>query len=185
MTTTGVDHYQSLTGDLAAWTAAAAVHVYLKSGLSRTEITAAIATVIAAGNAAAATLAVLFVRSLLERATRVPTPAADLPPVDDTARLRTAVSTIFDDTAAEPSAPSRLERLARSEVLDTGQQVVQDTISRSPVVTGWTRKLDADPCERCQRWAEDGRVFPKDHHFKRHFGCNCQMNIVTREGNTV
>lgn len=75
----------------------------------------------------------------------------------------------------------RLERMARSEPLDTGQAVTAVVIERQPSVIGWRRALDADPCERCQRWAEDGRVFSTRHHFKRHYGCNCQMEIVTRE----
>lgn len=74
---------------------------------------------------------------------------------------------------------NRLERLARSEPLDTGQAITVEIINRIPVVKGWTRKLDADPCARCVRWAEDGRVFHPKAHFKRHFGCNCQQEVVT------
>ncbi|PND58133.1 hypothetical protein CRM90_09100 [Mycobacterium sp. ENV421] len=180
--TTGTGRYQELTADLAGWTAAAALHVYVSSGLSRAETIAAIAAVVAAGNAAAATLAALFVATSVERATRAATPPTGIaPPVDDTERLARAVATVLDDTAADPSASMRLERLARSEVLDTGQQTVAEIITQLPVVTGWRRVLDADPCERCVRWAEDGRIFPKDAHFKRHYGCNCQTEIVTME----
>ncbi|RUP03028.1 MAG: hypothetical protein EKK34_22080 [Mycobacterium sp.] len=87
------------------------------------------------------------------------------------------------DDHADPSevAANRLERLARSEPLDTGQAVTVEIIDRLPQVEGWTRLLDADPCARCVRWAEDGRVFPTGHHFKRHYGCSCQMQIVTKE----
>ncbi|MCV7302635.1 hypothetical protein H7J93_23710 [Mycobacterium barrassiae] len=179
---TGVGRYQTLTDDLATWTAAAAVHVYFRSALSRAEIAAAIAAVIAAGNAAAVTLAALFVRAVLEESAGDPVSAVGLPPVDGTERLTRAVATVLDDAAPESSAPMRVKRLARSEVLDAGQQAVTDIIATVPVVTGWRRVLDADPCERCQRWAEDGRVFPKGHHFKRHYGCNCQAEIVTTKG---
>lgn len=86
------------------------------------------------------------------------------------------------DEPDEHAARTRLERLARAEPLETGQAITVEIINRLPVVAGWTRKLDADPCERCVRWAEDGRVFPKDHHFKRHLNCNCQQEIVTTEG---
>lgn len=87
-----------------------------------------------------------------------------------------------DDVPDEDAARMRLERLARSEPLETGQAVTVEIIDRLPVAEGWTRVLDADPCARCRRWAEDGRVFLKGHHFKRHYGCNCQMQIVTTEG---
>lgn len=86
------------------------------------------------------------------------------------------------DDAAEDAARMRLERLARSEPLETGQAVTVEIVNRLPQVEGWTRVLDADPCARCVRWAEDGRVFPTGHHFKRHYGCSCQMQIVTKEG---
>jgi hypothetical protein len=86
-----------------------------------------------------------------------------------------------DEDEPDPveTAATRLERLARSEPLDTAQAVTVEIINRLPVVTGWMRKLDADPCARCQRWAENGRVFPQGHHFKRHYGCNCAAEIVT------
>ncbi|MCH9729534.1 MAG: hypothetical protein K0U84_07640 [Actinomycetia bacterium] len=89
------------------------------------------------------------------------------------------------ETDEDEIARMRLERLARSEPLGTGQAVTVEIINRLPVVTGWTRKLDDDPCERCQRWAEQGRVFPKGHHFKTHFGCNCAAEIVTIERNAA
>ncbi|MGP4054410.1 hypothetical protein ACTWP6_06230 [Mycobacterium sp. 4D054] len=94
-----------------------------------------------------------------------------------------------EDPADEPDpiekAAMRLERLARSEPLETGAEIVVEIVNKLPQVTGWRRVLDADPCERCTRWAEDGRVFPKGHHFKRHFNCNCQMEVVTTEGKSA
>ncbi|WBP93863.1 hypothetical protein O6072_22970 [Mycolicibacterium neoaurum] len=211
-----VEHYQELTDDLATETAAAVLTVYaaMQAGTFGPNATAAaIATVIATANAAATTLADLFVATQIEAQTRVPQLPTGIAPRDDTTRLVKAVETIIDDlpepkpAAAEPrpaapkiavglpdvapeivehddepdpvdTAAKRLERLARSEPLETGVEIVVEVMNRLPVVEGWRRVLDADPCERCVRWAEDGRVFPKGHHFKRHLQCNCQPEVV-------
>lgn len=182
MTTAGIARYQELTSDLAAWTAESAlkVYAYRRLDLGRSDLATAVAVAISAGTASAVSLAVVWVRAVLERALRVPTPVADVLPVDDLGRLRAAVATVLGDAEPAADTPTRLERLARSEVLETGQTAVAEVIARTPEITGWRRQLDADPCDRCIRWAEDGRVFPKEHVFKRHFGCNCQAEIVTR-----
>lgn len=93
-----------------------------------------------------------------------------------------------DEPAEKPQRDSlavRLERLARSEPLAAAQAVSAEIVAAAPSVEGWRRVLDADPCGRCVRWAEDGRVFPADHHFKSHYGCNCQLEVVVIEGKTA
>lgn len=175
---------QERSDALAASTAAQMSVLYaalLAGGLTPAEATAAMAAAVNAANAAATTLADVFVSAQVEMAAGVPSPPTGVAPRDEFARLSQAVSTVLDDQDAD-TAGMRLERLARSEPLDTGQAAAEEIVTRLPAVTGWTRVLDADPCERCRRWAEGGRVFPKDHHFKRHHGCKCQMQIVTREG---
>lgn len=201
---TDVQHYQELTDDLAGTTAAGVLTVYaaMQAGtVGPNAAAAAMASVIATANAAATTLADLFVSAQIETATGVPQPPTGIAPRDDSERLTKAVLTVLDDLdddesrtevpepapAAEPDdspdpsevAANRLERLARSEPLETGQAITVEIINRLPQVTGWRRVLDADPCERCVKWAEGGRTFPTGHHFKRHFGCNCQQEIVT------
>ncbi|BBX69591.1 hypothetical protein [Mycolicibacterium psychrotolerans] len=214
-----VEDYQAQTEALAAATAAQMLALYAAlqaGGLSPPAATEAMAAVVNVANAAATTLADLFVTAQIEVASREPAPPTGIAPTDDGPRLTKAVATILDDLdddepddlddgpaeeraddepaeegsessdAEEPAenadpvdtAAMRLERLARAEPLDTGQDIVVEIINRLPQVEGWTRVLDADPCERCQRWAEDGRVFPKDAHFKRHLNCNCQQQIV-------
>jgi hypothetical protein len=242
---TDVQRYQEITDGLAAETAAAVLMVYgswRTAQVGPNALVAAIASVIATANAAATTLADLFVTAQIERRTGRPQPPTGIAPRDDTPRLRKAVQSILDDdpdirpepvAAPEPvaqvqpdpapepvaqvqpdpapepvaqvqpdpapepvaavhpepapepvveAAPdetaNRLERLARSEPLDTGQAITVEIINRIPHAEGYIRKLDADPCERCIRWAEDGRVFPKGHHFKRHLQCNCQPEVV-------
>lgn len=198
-----VEDYQAQTEALAAATAAQMLALYAAlqaGGMGSGDATAAMAAVVNVANAAATTLADLFVTAQIEVAAGQPAPPTGIAPADDSERLAKAVATILDelddDTADEPAedtddgedstdatdpvetAAMRLERLARAEPLDTGQSVTVEIINRLPRVEGWTRVLDADPCERCQRWAEDGRVFPKDAHFKRHLNCNCQQEIV-------
>lgn len=128
------------------------------------------------------------VETILEDVPEAPAPAAepDVSPVPNPVAVPEEpdvvelVAAPEEPDAVEPDeAAHRLERLARSEPLDTGLAITVEIFNRVPVVEGWTRKLDADPCERCIRWAEDGRVFPKGHHFKRHLQCNCQPEIVT------
>ena len=209
MTAAVVDEYQARTEALAASTVAGVLALYtaLRAGeLAPASVVPAMAAVIATANAAATTLADVAVSAQIEMATASPQPPTGIAPRDDTARLESAVETILDDLAertpveapaAEPNDPAddtdaaadepdpaekaehRLERLARSEPLDTAQAITIEIVDRLPVVTGWRRKLDADPCQRCVRWAEDGRVFPTGHHFKRHYGCNCAAEITT------
>lgn len=202
MTAAVVDEYQAQTEALAASTVAGVLALYtaLRAGeLAPASVVPAMAAVIATANAAATTLADVAVSTQIETATARPQPPTGIAPRDDTERLIKAVETIIDDLpepapveepATEPDDPAdrpdpaekaehRLERLARSEPLDTAQAITIEIVDRLPVVTGWRRKLDADPCTRCQRWAEDGRVFPTGHHFKRHYGCNCAAEIVT------
>lgn len=122
-----------------------------------------------------------------------PAPTLDLQPADAVPDTEPA-EVVIAEPEVEPTnlvapeddpAAMRLQRLARSEPLDTGQAVVAEVIERQPAVAGWRRALDANPCPRCVRWAEDGRIFPTGAHFKRHYGCNCQCEIVTTttEGN--
>ncbi|WP_084021653.1 hypothetical protein [Mycobacterium avium] len=221
---TVVEDYQEQAEALAASTAAQMLALYAAlqaGGIAPSTAVEAMAAVVNAANAAATTLADVFVSAQVEAAAGVPSPPTGIAPRDDLERLAKAVETILDDLGAVPrprqaetpsdlqraTAPSlrdtgqrvgavarpdepdpaetaamRLERLARSEPLETGQSVSVEVINRLPRAVGWTRKLDADPCERCQRWAENGRVFPAGHHFKRHYGCNCAAEIVTREG---
>lgn len=195
-----VEDYQDQTEALAASTAASVLELYsamLAGGMTPTAASEAMAAVVNVANAAATTLADLFVTAQIEVAVGQPAPPTGIAPTDEGPRLVKAVETILDDLDDEvedtddptegtesaethpvETAAIRLERLARAEPLESGHVAVEVVIERLPQAEGWTRVLDADPCERCQRWAEDGRVFPKDHHFKRHLNCNCQQQIV-------
>ena len=105
-----------------------------------------------------------------------PTLPSAVLPVDDTERLAKAVRTIADDSDADTTM--QLSRLARSEPLDTAQRVTHEAIGQQAAAGGWVRQLNAGACELCRWWARNGRVWPKDHKFPRHPGCNCQPRIV-------
>ena len=201
MTAAVVDQYQERAEELAAGTAASVLAVYAAmqaGGMPPAQAVAVIAATVNIANAAAWSLADVFTVAQVEEVTARPQPPTGAAPRDESARLTTAVETILGDldevTPKEPpkaddpeqadkpdpveTAAMRLERLARSEPLEAGHVAVEVVIERIPRPIGWVRVLDDDPCERCVRWAEDGRVFDKDAHFKRHLNCNCQQRIV-------
>lgn len=85
------------------------------------------------------------------------------------------------EAEAEGGSIGRLERLARAEPLDSAQRFSMDAIKKQRHVEGWTRQMDADPCQLCKWWWREGRIWPKEHPFQRHKGCNCQPKIVVAE----
>ncbi|WP_044080335.1 hypothetical protein [Mycobacterium canetti] len=197
---TVVDDYQIQTDTLAASTAARVAEVYaaMQAGhLSTEEAEELIAALVNAANAAAFSLADAYVSLQIEKAATLPAPATGIAPVDDYDRLLKAAHTILDglldtlkahitadgEQQSDPvqTAGMRLERLARSEPLETGQKASVAAMAEQPLVEGWTRQMDADPCQLCVWWWRDGRIWPKAHPFQSHKGCNCQPKIVLAE----
>ena len=76
------------------------------------------------------------------------------------------------------AAEVRFERLARAEPLETAQKATVEVMDAQPLVEGWTRQMDADPCQLCTWWWRTGRIWPKNHPFQSHKGCNCQPKVV-------
>lgn len=68
---------------------------------------------------------------------------------------------------------TRIVRIARNEPQEIAKQTYGKAMEASPKVEGWTRGLDADPCELCVWWSRDGRVWPKNYPLQHHKGCNC------------
>lgn len=196
-----VEQYQGQTEALAAGTVAqvAAAYTALQVGqLTAAEAAQVIAATIAAANVAASTLADAFISAQIEHATGIPAPAVGVPPRDDSERLALAARTIIadldhdlqsipqgqpSDTQNDPvrTAGLRFERLAHSEPLETTQRFSVEVMAGQPIVQGWTRQMDADPCQLCRWWWREGRTWPKDHPFPSHKGCNCQPKIVLAE----
>lgn len=190
-----VEDYKQQTNGLSIGTAVQVKGVYdaLRTGLLTVEeAEQLIAQLVDAANAAAFSLADAYIALQIERLTGLPAPAAGIPPSDGVERLRKAVHTIFDNLEAmvehaesvmateDPvqTATMRLERLARSEPLEAGQNAVVKVMVEQPLVEGWTRAMDDDPCQLCEWWWRGGRIWPKAHPFQSHKGCNCQPEIV-------
>lgn len=180
-----VEDYQVQTQALAIRTAVqvASINAALQAGdLTVPDAELLIASIVDAANNLASLLADQYVSVAIESATGAATPVSGAAPADDVERLTKAVSTVLtDDDIAVPDAGTRLERLARSEPLDTGQRAVAAVMSVHPQVEGWTRHMDADPCQLCKWWWREGRIWPKEHPFQKHKGCNCQPEIVVAD----
>jgi len=81
----------------------------------------------------------------------------------------------------QPDTQMRIERFARSETLETAQSATVEAMQHQPLIEGWTRQMDADPCQLCRWWWREGRIWPKEHPFQSHKGCNCQPKVVLAE----
>ncbi|MBX7452287.1 hypothetical protein GR927_30245 [Mycolicibacterium sp. 3033] len=180
-----VEDYQLQTEELAARTAVqvASINAALQAGdLTVPDAEFLIASVVDAANNLAALLADQYVSVMVETATGTATPSTGVSPTGNEERLKKAVSTVLtEDDEAVPDVVTRLQRLARSEPLETGQRAVTAVIADYPHIEGWTRHMDGDPCQLCRWWWREGRIWPKEHPFQRHKGCNCQPKIVVAE----
>lgn len=99
-------------------------------------------------------------------------------------RLERAALTILErtdlaDVAALDVGRRAVHRLGRSEAVEAAQHTYSEQMTRSPVVSGWTRQLEADACELCVWWARDGRVWHKNHSMPTHKGCTCAQAFTT------
>lgn len=201
-----VDEYQTATEALADSTAREALAIYanhLSGELPPNETALLIAALINRANASAVTLADVWLAVQIEEATGQPVPTVGVLPVDDSERLVKAATTVLSDTGhlsrpltlgpddnpqsadapeADPEpAETRLTRLARSEPLETAQRATHEAMQAQPLVEGWIRHMDADPCQLCRWWWREGRIWPKAHRMPTHKGCNCQPRVVLAE----
>lgn len=176
--TAPLDLYQVDTDRLAADTERAVLAIYQRwatGDIDRDTAALLIAAAINRANASATVLADVWLAAQIEHAASVPATTVGILAADNSERLLKAAGTVL----AEPdTADTRLARLARAEPLDAGQQATTEAIKEQPMVQGWTRQMDADPCQLCRWWWREGRIWPKAHPFQRHKGCNCQPRIV-------
>lgn len=95
------------------------------------------------------------------------------------------VEVALDTTETEPASidpqETQVARLARCEPLEAAQKASHDAMQQQPLVEGWIRHMDANPCQLCVWWWREGRVWPKAHPMPTHKGCNCQPKVVLRE----
>ncbi|GAA4294683.1 hypothetical protein [Mycobacterium paraffinicum] len=185
---TSVEQHQSRTEALAATTATQALTVYAayQAGqLTRDQAVALIAAIVNQANAAAVSLADAGLSVQIEHATGSPAPATGITPTDAAERLHKAVDTILDEQQPDPEQPDstqmRIERLARAEPLEAAQNATIDAMQKQPLVEGWTRHRSPGCCLLCTWWWREGRIWPKEHPFQSHKGCNCTPKVVLAE----
>jgi hypothetical protein len=185
---TSVEDYQTRTEALAGASAARVLAVYAayQAGqLAADQAAELISGVVNLANAGAVSLADMFIAAQIEELAGVPTPVTGAAPTDEHERLLEAVHTILSEQPADPDEPgqaqTRLERLARSEPLETAQRAATEAMQEQPLVQGWTRAMDSDPCPLCVYWWREGRIWPKIHPFQGHKGCNCAARVVLAE----
>lgn len=171
--------YKDLVGRLGEATADRVVAIwdrYASGDLTHDEAVELIALTVTGANERAAVLADLGLAATLTVATgTVVLATGRRRPASDLGRLRTAAATLL---GIEDVTPERVARLGRSEPLEAAQTARGDALAKSRLVEGWTRNIDGDPCELCQWWSRDGRVWPKDHVMPRHKGCTCTQTPV-------
>lgn len=176
MTTSDV--FQSAVEKLADDTATAARKILARK-ISKTDKAVKLAGLLNRANAQAVTLADTFTSRQLESLTGKATPATGITPKDDSDRLLKSAKTALEDRT---TALERVERLARSEPLQTAQASATEALSGHKIgrggYLGWVRQLNANACELCTHWERGGRVWPPDHWMPRHPNCACVPRIV-------
>lgn len=198
---TAVDQFQAETEAVATATEREVVGIYtqLAAGLiAREAAVLLIAAAVNRANAVAVTLGDVWLAVQIEELAGQPVPTVGIAPRDHSERLVKAARTILfdDDTDAEPVTDEevdedsndgpigRLTRLARAEPLETAQQAVHDATTPckpSPSSRAGRGRWTPIPANSLPMVVRDGRIWPKEHPFQHHKGCNCQPKIVLAE----
>lgn len=172
---------QQLTSD-AARRAEALLRQYNAGELPRDAFVDALAALVDAARAQGATAAVAVLRAYLEAALDEPLPLTPIGVESAHGRLVQAVGTILDDPAQDSAM--QVERLATNETTTAAATAYAETMAAQPLVSGWRRGLDDDPCQLCQWWDRDGRVYHRTHRMPTHPGDMCHpVPVVTRTPN--
>lgn len=177
---TAADTFQTALEKLAEDTAAAARRIANRRNITKADKVVRIAALLQRSNATATALADAWTSRQLEDLTGRATPAKGIAATDDSERLLKSAKTALEDRA---TALERVERLARSEPLQTAQTSVTEALTGRKAgrggYLGWVRQLNVGACEVCQRWERGGRVWPADHYMPRHPNCACVQRVVT------
>ncbi|QVI29935.1 hypothetical protein MN2019_11950 [Mycolicibacterium neoaurum] len=176
---TAADQFQTAMESLAEDTATRARRIANRRNITSADKAVRLAALLQRSNATARTLADAWTSRQVETITGQPAPARGLLPADDSDRLLKAAKTALED---RDTALDRVERLGRSEPLQTAQTSVTEALTGRPAgrggYLGWVRQLNAGACEVCQRWERNGRVWPADHYMPRHPNCACIPRVV-------
>lgn len=181
MTEAVVSRFQAMTAELAEGTERTVLAIWAHAEIGSTdmaEATAAITAVIARANAAGFLLGDAAISAQIEALTATPTAVSGVMRSDDTVRLGDALATIV---GGDGDTAMQLARLARAEPLSAAQDGSAVALDQHPAVIGWVRQTNAGACELCQWLARGGRIWNTTTAFDRHPGCNCQIQVVTKE----
>lgn len=107
-----------------------------------------------------------------------------------------AVATVLKDLPDDPTEDDvdrfdkRLQRLAKGRVTETAGRVIDKALPTVPKIIGYTRGLDADPCELCvwlkkEHLRPGGFIYPAGQPMHRHPGCCCVPVPVTKKEKTA
>lgn len=175
--------YQLTLLALAAESESAALELWWRvEELGDALFQAALAAILATFNQRAVSLAATAFSAQASIATGTSVPASILSIPDDTDRLAKAASTVLDVARASDVPDSIIARIGRAEPLNTAARTYSGQLAESPLVEGWVRNMDADPCQLCQWWWREGRIWPKEHPFQTHHGCACVPRPVWAKG---
>lgn len=177
-----VERFQAMTAGLADATERSVLQVlaaFQAGEIGADDLTQWVAVLVGRANGIAVGLADSSLSAQIEDLTGSPTPPTGIPPVDDAGRLAEAVTTILADAGTD--TVMQFSRLARAEPIAASQRASVEAMAHHDLVEGWTRQMDGDPCELCRWWSRNGRVWPKNHPFQRHPGCNCQPRVVLQQ----
>lgn len=157
-------------------------YVLFQAGkISRTEATAVISSLISKANLQAAALADASLAATLTLKTGQAVPVTGVSIRSGGTTLARAVSKILTTPDKDADKLMRLQRIASTEPLGAAARASSKATKAQPLVEGWIRGLDPNPCQLCRWWSRDGQVWPKDHAMPHHKGCSCIQIPVTRE----
>ena len=166
--------YQETLLALAAESEAAAIELWRQvTELGDDVFRASLAAILAVFNRRAAALAEVGFAAEATIAARTAVPVLGLAIVDDIDRLKKAAGTVIEVARKSPVPAAIVGRLGRAEPLNTAARTYSDSVRESTLTEGWTRGMDADPCQLCRWWWREGRTWPKAHPFQTHTGCAC------------
>jgi|SRR5690625_58098 len=177
---------------------------YVEGDLDRDVFVRTSAALIVGARAQARTIATLATRGEIEQQSGEPLPLTPAPDKkaqmsqnapDETPQMRTfqseeqrliaAMEKVLDDDDPTSEA-NRLARIAENEPLDAATEAQLEAMNTEHErIAGWRRVMDSDPCGKCVKWAENGKVFPLSEPMRRHTGDQCHMMPVlvdTRTG---
>ncbi|WP_417365046.1 hypothetical protein [Glutamicibacter arilaitensis] len=155
--------------------------LYRAGKITKTEAIATMSAMLGKANLRAAALADFSLAATITLETGIPTAATGVSIRNNSRVAGRAIKQILDTPTAKADMVMRIGRLARSEPLGAAVRASDRAMAAQPLVEGWVRKLDPDPCQLCRWWWRDGQVWPKNHPMPHHKGCQCIKEPVFTE----